>query len=219
MMGNRPMKRLPRVYPILDTESLARRGVTLPLAAAAMLEGGAGILQLRHKGHWNREVFEASRRVAELCREAGAELVVDDRADVAMLLGAGMHVGQDDLPPRDARRLIGPDTLLGFSSHNVQQLCAAGGEPVDYVALGPVFPTNSKQNPDPVVGVPEVSRCRSLLEKPLVAIGGITRENALDTWRAGADSVAVISDLLPENATAASLRERMEEWQRIATTV
>src|SRR5437016_5805229 len=134
-MGNRPMKRLPRVYPIRDTESLARRGVALPVAAAAIHEGGAGILPLRHKGHWSREVFEASKRVAELCREAGAQLVVDDRADVAMLLGAGMHVGQDDLPPRDARRLIGPDPLLGFSSHNVQQLCAAGGEPVDYVAL------------------------------------------------------------------------------------
>lgn len=218
-MGNRPMKRLPRLYPILDIETLARRGLELAPAAAALLEGGAGILQIRHKGHWSREMFEAAWQVARLCREAGAELVVNDRADYAMLLEAGLHVGQDDLPPRDARKLMGPDALLGFSSHNVQQLCAAGGEPVDYVALGPVFATASKRNPDPVVGVEDVRRCRALIEKPLVAIGGITRENALEVLRAGADSVAVISDLMPEGATAKSLRERMEEWQRIATTV
>lgn len=208
---------LPRVYPILDTETLARRGVELAVAAGAFLEGGAAFLQIRHKGHWSRELFETSREVARLCSEAGATLVIDDRADFAMLLDAGLHVGQDDLAPRDARRLIGSERLLGFSSHNVQQLCAAGGEPVDYVALGPVFATASKRNPDPVVGVEEMRRCRALIEKPLVAIGGITRENAPEVWRAGADSVAVISDLVPEQASAKSLRERMEEWTRLAT--
>ena len=210
--------RLPRVYPILDTETLARRGVAPRAAAAAWLEGGADILQIRHKDHWSRDLFEASREVARMCQEAGAALVIDDRADFAMLLQAGLHVGQDDLAPRDARKLIGPDPLLGFSSHNVAQLSAAGGEPVDYVALGPVFATASKRNPDPVVGVEEVRRCRALIEKPLVAIGGITRDNALAVLRAGADSVAVISDLVPDNATARSLRERMEEWQRLVTT-
>ncbi|HLK50426.1 MAG TPA: thiamine phosphate synthase [Bryobacteraceae bacterium] len=213
------MLQLPRVYPILDSETLARRGLTATAAAAALLEGGAGILQIRHKGHWARDFFEAAREVARLCREAGAHLVIDDRADFAMLLEAGLHVGQDDLSPRDARRLIGSQALLGYSSHNVKQLCAAAGEPVDYVALGPVFTTRSKQNPDPVLGVEEVRRCRALLEKPLVAIGGITRENALDVLRAGADSVAVISDLAPEPATARSVRERMEQWQQLVTTV
>lgn len=210
---------LPRVYPIIDTETLVRCGLELTGASAAFLEGGAGILQIRHKGHWSRELFEAARETARLCREAGTILVIDDRADFAMLLEAGLHVGQDDLTPRDARKLIGRNSLLGFSSHNVQQLCTAGGEPVDYVALGPVFATASKRNPDPVVGVEEVRRCRALIDKPLVAIGGITRENAPGVLRAGADSVAVISDLLPEKATAKSLRERMEEWQRIVTTV
>src|SRR5437016_5325880 len=138
--------RLPRVYPILDTESLARHGITLEAAAAALLEGGAGILQIRHKPHWSREVFESARQVARLCREAGAHLIVNDRADFAMLLQAGLHLGQDDLSPRDARRLMGSATTIGFSSHNPAQLCAAGGEPVDYVALGPVFATASKQN-------------------------------------------------------------------------
>ena len=157
---------LPRLYPILDTASLAERGVSLETAAAAFLEGGAGILQIRHKMHWSRDVFESARQVARLCREAGAPLIVNDRADFAMLLEAGLHVGQDDLAPRDARKLLGPGAVIGFSSHNVDQLSAAGGEPVDYVAFGPVFPTASKGNPDPVVGVEEISRCRALAASP-----------------------------------------------------
>ncbi len=206
---------LPRLYPILDTESLERRGVALYTAAESFLEGGAGILQIRHKGHWSRAVFDCAREVARLCREAGVALFVNDRADFALLLNAGLHIGQDDLPPRDARGLMGPDAAIGYSSHNARQLCEAGGEPVDYLALGPVFDTASKRNPDPIVGVEQVMRCRALVEKPLVAIGGVTRQNALDVLRAGADSVAVIADLLPADATARSLRERMEEWQQL----
>ena len=211
--------KLPRVYPILDTETLVNRGVGIEVAAAAFLEGGAGVLQFRHKGHWSREVFAIAQGVARLCREAGAPLIVNDRADIAMLLEAGLHLGQDDLQPRDARKLLGPDATIGCSSHNVQQLCAAGGEPVDYVALGPIFTTGSKQNPDPVVGMAEVERCRPLLDKPLVAIGGITTENAAAVLRSGADSLALISGLLPENPTAQSLRKRMEEWQLLVKKV
>jgi thiamine-phosphate pyrophosphorylase len=207
--------RLPRVYPILDTESLARRGITLEAAAAAFLEGGAGILQIRHKQHWSRGLFESAHLVARLCREAGVDLIVNDRADFAMLLQAGLHLGQDDLAPRDARMLMGPGATIGFSSHNVNQLCAAGGEPVDYVALGPVFRTASKSNPDPVIGVEEVRRCRSLLDQPLVAIGGITQENAVQVLNAGADSVAVIAGLLPDAPSAQALRQRMEQWQQL----
>ena len=204
--------KLPRVYPMLDTESLERYGIAMEAAAAAFLEGGAGILQIRHKGHWTRDFFATARTVARLCRENGTPLIVDDRADFAMLLDAGLHVGQDDLAPRDARKLIGAEATLGYSSHNRAQLVAAGGEPVDYVAIGPIFATSSKRNPDPVVGVDEIRRCRSLIEKPLVAIGGITVENARDVWDAGADSVAIIGALLPHPATARALRERMEEW-------
>jgi thiamine-phosphate pyrophosphorylase len=204
--------KLPRVYPILDTESLERCGIATETAAAAFLEAGAGILQIRHKGHWTREFFETARRVARLCRESGTPLIVDDRADFAMLLDAGLHIGQDDLAPRDARKLIGSEATLGYSSHNMAQLVTAGGEPVDYLAIGPIFATASKRNPDPVVGVEEIRRCRSLIEKPLVAIGGITLENARDVWDAGADSVAIIGALLPQPATARALRERMEEW-------
>ena len=208
--------KLPRVYPILDTEALAARGMDLETAAAALLEGGAEVLQIRHKTHWGRRMFEAARVAARLCREAGARLIVNDRADFALLLGAGLHVGQDDLAPGDARRLIGPDAVLGFSSHNVEQICAAAAEPVDYVAFGPVFPTASKRNPDPVVGIEEVRRCRALLGKPLVAIGGITLANAPEVWRAGADSVAVIAAMLPPATTAESLRRRMENWRQAA---
>jgi len=209
--------RLPRVYPILDTGTLEARGFPVTRAAAALLEGGAGILQLRHKQHWGRAAFDAAREIARMCREAGAFFIVDDQADIAMLLDAGLHVGQDDLPPRDARRLMGADAIIGYSSHNLRQVCAAGGEPVDYVAFGPVFPTASKRNPDPVTGVEALKECRALVEKPLVAIGGITRETAAAVWAAGADAVAVIGDLLPAGLTSLSLRQRMEEWQQVAT--
>jgi thiamine-phosphate pyrophosphorylase len=208
--------RLSRVYPILDTGILEARGFSFARAAAAFLEGGAGILQFRHKTHWGRAVFEEAREIAAMCREAGALFIVDDRVDIAMLLDAGVHVGQDDLAPRDARRLMGPDAVIGFSSHNIRQLCAAGGEPVSYVAFGPVFPTASKRNPDPVTGIEALRECRALVEKPLVAIGGITRETAPAVLAAGADSVAVIGDLLPAELTSQSLRERMEAWQRLA---
>jgi len=190
---------IPRVYPILDTATLERWGGDLLTTAAAFLEGGAGILQLRHKAHWSRGMFENARQVARLAREAG--------------------VGQDDLTPEDARRLLGGAALLGFSSHNAAQLCAAAAEPVDYVALGPVFRTDSKSHPDPVVGAGELRRLRPLIERPLVAIGGITLENARSVWSAGADSVAVIAGLVPRQPGFHSLRQRMEEWQQLGRAV
>src|SRR5581483_2788772 len=162
--------KLPRVYPILDTVTLQARGFSLERAAAAFLEGGAGILQIRHKGHWGRDIFESAREIGRSCSEAGALFIVDDRADMAMLLDAGLHLGQDDLWPRDARRLMGRDAVIGFSSHNVQQVCDAGAEPVNYVAFGPLFATASKRNPDPVMGVERLQGCRALVDKPLVAI-------------------------------------------------
>ena len=148
-----PLRAMPKLYPILDTGILEARCLPVTRAAAAFLEGGAAILQLRHKQPWTRAAFEAAREVARLCREAGALFIIDDRADIAMLLDAGLHVGQDDLPPRDVRRLMGADAIIGYSSHNARQVCAAGGEPVDYVAFGPVFATASKRNPDPVTGI------------------------------------------------------------------
>jgi len=206
---------LPRLYPILDTGTLARRGCAVEAAARGMLDGGARILQVRHKGFFSREVFEDAEKVAELCRLAGALLIVDDRTDIAMLLDAGVHLGQEDLEPVDARRIGGEGRVIGFSTHNEEQLRAAAGEPVDYVALGPIFGTGSKERPDPVMGVDVLARLRPLSGRPLVAIGGITRENAAEVLAAGADSVAVIADLLPDHCTEETIRERMEEWQKL----
>lgn len=206
----------PRIYPILDTEAMARRSCPVETAAEAMLEGGARILQFRHKGHFSRAVFEQAERVADLCRQAGALFIIDDRADIALLLDAGLHVGQDDLPPGEARRLLGPNRLLGFSTHNAAQFAAALREPVDYLAFGPIFPTFTKQSPDPVVGLGELRRLRAQTDRPLVAIGGICRATALEVLEAGADSVAVIHDLLPATCTFETLRARMEEWQQLA---
>ena len=200
---------LPKFYPILDPEIADRHGMDPVTAAERILEGGATILQFRHKGFFSREVFAQLERVAELCRNAGALFVVNDRADFAALTGAALHLGQDDLPPSAARKVVGPKTLIGFSTHNQSQLRSAAAEPADYLALGPIFATGSKQNPDPIVGLDELRLLRPLTNRPLVAIGGITRANAQSVLAAGADSVAIIGDLFAEDR---NLRARTEEW-------
>ena len=197
---------------------LARRGLPIASAAEAILEGGARILQLRNKGFFSRDVFEDARRVAELCRKANALFVVNDRADIAMLLDAALHLGQDDLPPADARRIMRPGSIIGFSTHNRQQLETADREPVDYLAIGPIFTTASKENPDPVLGTDRLRELRALTQKPLVAIGGITREKALAVFDAGADAVAIIGDLYPDPLTKATLRARAEQWVAICSS-
>jgi len=208
--------KLPRVYPILDTQLLSAQDCDAGVAAGAWLDGGARIVQFRHKGQWTRQVFEQVERIAAACRDRGAMFVVNDRADMAKLLGAGLHVGQDDLPPRDARRLVGGEALLGYSTHNPRQLEDAAAEPANYLAIGPIYATTSKLHPDPIVGLHGLRTCRVLCTRPLVAIGGITRETAAAVFDAGADAVAVIGDLLPETCTGRNLRRRMEEWQQLA---
>ena len=204
---------LPPLYAILDTGTLARRAFPVVDAAEAMLEGGARILQFRHKGHFSRDVFEQAWRVGDFCRRFGALWVIDDRADMAKLLRAGVHLGQDDLPPAMARRILGAEATIGLSTHDAGQLEAAATEPVDYLALGPVFATHSKETPDPVLGIEKLRAWRRLTERPVVAIGGITRANAASVLEAGADSVAIISDLLPEACTKDSIRQRVEQWR------
>lgn len=211
---------IPPVYPILDTAALERCGFEPAAAAEAFLEGGAGILQYRHKAFWSRAAFDEAARIADLCREAQATFIVNDRADYAALLNAGLHLGQDDLAPTDARRvlgrILGPNAIVGFSTHNPPQMAAAQAEPVDYVAFGPVFPTASKNRPDPTVGIDALKAVRALTAKPLVAIGGITLENAAACWQAGADSVAIIGALLPQPCTKQNLRTRMTEWLQLS---
>lgn len=199
----------------MDTAALARRGFDAPAFVEALLEGGAGLLQYRHKGEFTRAVFGELEAVAQRCAAAGARLVVNDRADLATLVDAGVHLGQQDLTPAQARRIVGA-RLIGYSTHNEAQFTAAETEGADYLAFGPVFPTASKENPDPVVGLEMLARLRPLSEKPLVAIGGISRETAAAVWRAGADSVAVIGDLLPAEWSKQSIRKRIEEWNQLS---
>jgi thiamine-phosphate pyrophosphorylase len=207
---------LPRFYPILDTDVALRHGIDPVHAAQEILDAGSTILQFRHKGFLSREAFVWLERIAQITQTAGAMLVVNDRADLAKLMGAALHLGQDDLPPPAARRVVGPGTTVGFSTHNEAQLRAACGEPVDYLALGPVFGTATKENPDPTVGLAELRRLRPLTNLPLVAIGGITRANARQALDAGADSIAVIGDLFPESGT---IRARSQEWMRVTSPV
>ena len=206
---------LPAFYPVLDTALWARRGIPITDAAEAILEGGARILQLRHKGHFSRQLFSDGRRIAELCVAAGAIFVINDRADIAALLNVALHLGQDDLWPSEARNVLPPASLVGFSTHNEEQLRSADKQPVDYLAIGPIFATASKDNPDPVVGVNELRRLRAITTKPLVAIGGISRATAKDVLRSGADSVAVIRDLAADEHSTRALRARTEEWLRL----
>ena len=209
---------LPPFYPILDTGILAARRLSVAAAAEALLEAGARILQFRHKEFFSRAIFEQAQRVARLCSAASVLFVMNDRADFAKLLGSALHLGQDDLTPSDARKLLRPPEIIGFSTHNREQLVRGDAEPVDYLAIGPIFATGSKKNPDPVVGGVELAALRAVTNKPLVAIGGITRTTACSVLDAGADSLAVIGDLYPDPLTKLELRKRAEEWLAIATS-
>ena len=206
---------LPRLDPILDTAAVEARGWAVLPYAQALLEGGAEIIQFRHKGEFTRERFAQAREVGKLVKAAGAAYVVNDRADIAALMNAALHLGQEDLPPAMARAIMGPDRAIGFSTHNPAQLAAAAQEPVDYVALGPIFDTSSKERPDPVVGLHGLRACRSLTARPLVAIGGITLATAPHVLAAGADSLAVINALAPAGSSLADVRSLVETWKRL----
>ena len=185
----------PFAYPIVDAGRLHGRDPAFVVDSLA--RAGARLIQLRVKGLSDRRWLAMAGAALAAARASGAYLVVNDRADIARIAGAdGLHVGQDDLAGTDARAVVGPGVLLGVSTHNLDQLAAAATEAVDYLAIGPVFPTRTKDNPDPVVGLEMVRRARAATTRPLVAIGGITRANARSVVEAGADGVAVISDLL-----------------------
>lgn len=204
--------RVPRLYPILDCscfESAADPTKAILDFAKAVQAVGVNWLQYRNKSGNSRQMLADAR---ELRRVLGAEvtLIMNDRADLALAADFdGVHVGQDDLPVEAVRRIVGPAMIVGTSTHNPEQLRFAHQTDADYLAIGPVFATSSKTNPDPVVGLEGVRLARSLTTKPLVAIGGITRANCLAVVDAGADSVAVISDLVNNPRAAA------EEFLRI----
>lgn len=191
------MLKLPKLYPILDTDCFSNNGDIYQFAHE-VVAGGATILQYRNKTGNARVMLEHARELKRICGSS-VSLIMNDRADLCLAANFyGCHVGQDDLSPEAIRRIIGKDLILGVSTHNPEQLSIADQSPADYVAIGPVFQTASKTNPDPVVGLQGVRRARELTKKPLVAIGGITRANCREVMAAGADSIALIGDLVRE---------------------
>jgi thiamine-phosphate pyrophosphorylase len=197
------MKPLPRLYTFAD----ASFGDPVRLAEA-LFNAGARIIQVRNKRGSARELLEQVERILSFAPR-GAEIIVNDRVDVALISGAGgVHLGQDDVPPVEARRILGPDRKIGFSTHNLEQAMRAEKLPVDYVAVGPIFLTATKERPDAVVGLENLSAICQAIRKPVVAIGGIKLENAEDVLKAGATSVAVISDVL----SAPDVASRVQSW-------
>ena len=210
------LAKFPPLYPILDAAFLlpqdsALRREKLAELVVSLAEASVEILQYRNKQGNEAEIL----RDAETIRNsapAKLTLILNDYAHLVAETGFhGLHLGQTDLPPRQARDLLGPEALIGLSTHNETQLQAATLEPVDYIAIGPVFPTASKANPDPVVGLDGVRRARRITTLPVVAIGGITLDNAPRVWAAGADSIALISAIFadavdPAKSAAAFIR-------------
>jgi thiamine-phosphate pyrophosphorylase len=203
-----PTVQIPRLYAILDVSCFAE-AQAMYSAADELVTGGVTLLQYRNKAGSARTMLEQARALRRRLRDK-IRLIMNDRADLCLAAGFdGLHVGQEDLSPESARRVIGPKLWLGVSTHNPEQLREADQTTADYLAIGPVFATSSKERPDPVVGLEGVRRARELTRKPLVAVGGITRGNARSVLDAGADSVAVISDLLR------GPRKSAEEFSRI----
>ncbi|HEV7859881.1 MAG TPA: thiamine phosphate synthase [Pyrinomonadaceae bacterium] len=188
---------LPKVYPITDARL---SGLSHAEQVSRLGMGGAELVQLREKHLSPGDFYVEAEAALRVARERGVRLIINDRVDIALALCAdGVHLGQDDLSPLAARRLLGGRAIIGFSTHNLEQARAAAGLPVDYLAIGPIFATNSKENPDPPVGLDELARVREAVGPLLlVAIGGINQENARACLAAGADSVAVLGTLLSE---------------------
>ena len=202
---------LPKLYAIVDVSCFAaplRTTAAIVDYARELAAGGATLIQYRNKVGSTREMLSDARELRRALGE-GVTLIMNDRADICIAAEfEGVHVGQDDLSPEGARTVIGASRMLGVSTHNLEQLKQADAGPADYIAYGPVFATSSKRHPDPVVGLEGIRAARAATKKPLVAIGGITRTNARSVIEAGADSVAVISDLLssPTKVAAEFLR-------------
>ena len=203
--------RLPPVYPITDTQI---SGLSHAEQVALFADGGATVVQLREKRSAPSKFYEEAKAALATAAARGVQLIINDRVDIALALGvAGVHLGQDDLPPAAARRVLGDDAVIGFSTHSVVQAIEAAQFPIDYLAIGPIFATRSKENPDPVVGLEGLRTVREAARGiPLVGIGGITPANVSEVFEAGADSVAMIAGLWSQpkdvSATLRTLLER-----------
>lgn len=195
----------PPLYAILDQELLKTPVVR---CAQELVAAGVELVQYRAKELTPRAYFANCSQLADALATAKARLIINDRPDIAAMVGAGgVHVGQDDLAPSKARKICGSGRWVGVSTHNLEQVRAAASAPVDYIALGPIFPTSSKKKPDAVIGTSLIREARKLTRKPIVAIGGITLERAPEVYTAGADSVAVIRGLFDATDPAGRARD------------
>jgi thiamine-phosphate pyrophosphorylase len=197
--------RLPRVYPLTDVQL---SGLSHAEQVRLLSRGGASLVQLREKQMSPKEFYEEAKAAVAVAAQCGVRLIINDRVDVALAVGAnGVHLGQDDMPPEAARKLLGERAIVGYSTHNVEQAIQASKLPINYLAIGPIFSTATKSDTAPVLGLEGLRAVRRVIgDFPLVAIGGITAANARDVITAGADSVAVISALLahPDRITEAT---------------
>lgn len=188
---------LPKIYPITDSR-IAK--ISHAEQVKKFIEGGATLIQLREKYAAPNEFYESAEEAIKIARKHDVKIIINDRVDIALALKAdGIHLGQDDLPPAEARKILGERAIIGFSTHNLEQVREAVNFPIDYLAIGPVFPTRTKENPDATIGIETVKRVREIVgDFPLVAIGGINLRNFRDVLEAGANSAAIIGDLLSD---------------------
>ena len=197
-----------RLYPITDRRL---SGLSHAEQVLRLSDGGATLVQLREKLLSPIEFYREAAEALCVARERRLKIIINDRVDIALALKAsGVHLGQDDIPPEAARRLLGPGVILGFSTHNLDQARLAVKMPIDYIAIGPIFPTSSKHASEPPVGLEGLRQVRQAVSKiPLVAIGGITSETSQDVLKAGADAIAVISDIWTSSAQVAAQTEHL----------
>lgn len=202
------MRLLPKLYAITDARL---SGLSHREQVAALSAAGATLIQLRDKTLSSRDFYLEAKEAVDLARPSGARIVINDRVDIALAVGAGgVHLGQNDMPPAQARRLLGERAIIGLSTHNVAQAVEASRLPIDYLAVGPVFGTRTKDRPDPIVGIERLREIRAVIgDLPLVAIGGIDLERASEVFAAGADSAAIVSWLVSPGCT---IRERTTQF-------
>lgn len=208
---------LPRLYVIVDAALL-----TIPEkdCARSLVDAGVRLIQYRNKKASARQLLETSRELAAFLNPLGVQFIVNDRADVAARANAGgVHVGQDDLGVEQARAVVGSAKWVGVSTHNAEQFRRAAETSADYIAVGPIFTTGSKANPDPVIAVDFVRQVCAMTDKPIVAIGGITLERAAQVIEAGADSVAVIADILRAENPGARARQYVDLLEKKNTGI
>ena len=202
-----------KVYPITDVRLT---GLSHAEQVTRLIQGGARLIQLREKHLSPREFFHQAEAALEVARPHGVRIIINDRVDVALALHAdGVHLGQDDMPPNAARAILGDEALIGFSTHNPAQAISASTLPIDYLAIGPIFPTSSKNNPDPVVGLIGLRKVRDAVGPlPLIGIGGITAQNIEIVLKEGADCVAVIRAVLANPLNITSKTEHLISMAR-----